>query len=301
MKHLFKYDGILIFFSSLVITSCGGSPSDKELTTHQKNDSLKTTVAIKELGVLDTVEVLGTDLKPGKYIFKSPKGGYFKFTFSAEDDNTKSFGTSESASISEQALSNPACDGPDFDASYRAKVKYTPSRSPLELKVNPNTLLDYFVSTHEDMCEHKRDLEKDKRLDIENRNVQLKKVYIYTFKRQGDEDYHVIFGTTDDISTAKFFNCEISGLSPSGTYGRDKLIDARDSFESYFGIMDKCATSYYRNDFREQPVPVLLEGSLFYDGEHCDHYENNGPQKWKELEVSIAWELHPITKIEFLE
>lgn len=284
-SHIFAVAFIALIFQ----TSCS---EDKSKTN--ESAEIKTISKIK-----DTVTSLGDDLKPGTYVFKTLKGNYFLFDVSNEQDSIDHDSSSNKNVNSIEVNDNPMCEGPDFDASYRAKVKYTPSRKEIK-EENASTLLAFFKKNHDLMCDDRANLPDDRRLNQEDKNVRVK-VYLYTFKRQGDEDYHLVFGTTPNINTAKFFNCEISGLSPSGTYGRSKLVDARNTFEENFGIQKKCARSYYTNDFRSAPRPVILEGSLFFDGEHCTHYEDNGPQNWKELEVTIAWEIHPITSIEFLE
>ena len=294
LKNIFTI--MLTLCALIFISSCNDDKNQNDISDNKKQNSLRSGSVNK---IIDTIKSFGQELKPGNYIFLSPKGNYIPFCYSNEVDSVVS--NPEFKEKTMTIVANAACDGPDFDATYRAKVKYTPSRSTLERNVNPNNLVNYFAEKHPEMCENKNNLPNDSRLMVENRNVELLTVFIYTFKRQGDEDYHVILGTTKNVNTAKFFNSEISGLSPSGSYKRSNLVEARNTFEEYFGVSEKCATSYYKNDFRNHPIPVKIEGSLFYDGEHCTSFKNNGPQNWKELEIEIAWEIHPITSIEFLE
>jgi hypothetical protein len=280
---------------SLIQISC--HPKKNNTETSETNDSINKSKPA--LTIKDTVTGFNISLAPGTHMFKTPKGNYILFDVSNEADSLTSKTPEEQAES--KTKTNSECEGPDFDGSYRKVVKYTPSKKPLEIINDAGELFTQLATTQTEMCNNRNSLPVASRTTQENRNVQLKTVYLYTFKRQSDEDYHVIFGTTNNINNAKFFNAEISGLSPIGTYGYDKLKKVRTDFETYFQVNNTCRNSYYKNDFRKHPIKICLSGSLFYDGEHCTHYQDNGPQNWKIMEVKVAWEIHPITSLEFLE
>jgi hypothetical protein len=280
---------------SLIQISCHPKKNNSE-PLEIKDSVNKSTTA---LTIKDTVTGFNAPLISGTHMFKTPKGNFILFDVSNEDDSLTSKASEKN--VESKTKTNSECEGPDFDGSYRKIVKYTPSKKSLEIIDDAGLFFTQLASTQTEMCNKRNSLPVASRSIKENRNVQFKTVYLYTFKRQSDEDYHVIFGTTNNISTAKFFNAEISGLSPVGTYGYDKLLKVRTDFETYFHVNNTCRNSYYKNDFRKHPIKICLSGSLFYDGEHCKHYQDNGPQNWKTMEVKVAWEIHPITGIEFLE
>ena len=292
MKKKFTFSiGLLILL--LIQISCDNNGNNNHLTTGpigKKGDTIK---------IKDTITAFNKTLVSGTYVFKTPVGNYILFSVSDEKDSI--FENQGGSNLKAAVKTNASCDGPDFDGIYRKKVKYAPSKKAVENIADPAKFFTDLSKSQDQMCNDRDKLPDTKRATTEDRNVQFKTVYLYTFKRQPDEDYHVIFGTTNDIKTAKFFNGEISGLSPNGTYGHALVQKARTDFESYFGIGDQCRTDYYKNDFRKHAIKVQLTGSLFYDGEHCTHYQDNGPQKWTEMEIRVAWEIHPITGIIFLE
>jgi hypothetical protein len=132
-----------------------------------------------------------------------------------------------------------------------------------------------------------------KRVEQEKRNVCVK-AYIYAFKKEGDNDYHVILGDAPGTPGLQFLNTEVSGIPVGGTdENRDKLWAVRKAFKDAFSLGNSGPGSYYRPD---PPVPVLITGSLFWDVDH----ENVvvGPADFKPKD---AWEIHPISAIEFLE
>jgi len=249
----------------------------------------------------DTVTAFNKSLDSGTYVFKTRLGNYFVFDVSNEADSISNEIEIDSIGAMLDGKKNKECEGPKFDGSYRKIVKTTPSKKKLEKNLNPKNLFSDLIRLEEVMCDNKAQLKEDKRKVEEDRNVQFKEVFIYTFRRQRDEDYHVIFGTTSDVKTALFFNGEISGTSNRTSHGHNLLNAARKDFEEYFGIGDSCANSYYKKDFRRSPFPVKLTGSLFFDGQHCSNFTRTGPQNWTNVKLQSAWEIHPITHIKFLK
>ena len=128
------------------------------------------------------------------------------------------------------------------------------------------------------------------RVAAEKRNVRLlKDTYLFAFKKESDNDYHVIIGDHFDPKKATFFNAEISGLSKDN----DKRFQAvRQAFEKQF--IQVCNSAYAV--FTAKPIKIQIEGSLFYD---IDHVAGQiGPKGYKPLST---WEIHPISKIVFLK
>jgi hypothetical protein len=86
---------------------------------------------------------------------------------------------------------------------------------------------------------------------------------------------------------------ELSGLPPDNKPSFEKLNAARDAFKAFFGG-DLPGVSY---DFYDPPIPVKIEGSLFWDASHAKG-SRPGPKSLKSR-MPVVWEIHPITKITF--
>jgi hypothetical protein len=248
----------------------------------------------------DTITSLAADLPAGDYIFKTISGGHVLMRVSNEEDTVPLLKNSQPEAMA-AAVDNQPCNTDVFEGSQRATVKTTKSRAALESNLDAATLFKALAKTEKTDCANRNTFKDTKRKAVEERNVKLNTVYLYTFKRQADEDYHLIVGSTNNIATAYFFNVEISGEPPAGAYGRAEIVQARSDFERYFDIEDACARSYYKQDFRRDPIPIRITGSLFFDAHHCTSFRASGPQKWTDIELQTAWEIHPITDIEFLK
>ena len=130
------------------------------------------------------------------------------------------------------------------------------------------------------------------RVAQEKWNVQVK-AYVYAFRKESDNDYHVIIGDAPDAPEPKYLNAEVSGIPTGGTdANRAKLWAVRRAFKEAFQLEDEGPDSYHRPD---TPVPVRITGSLFWDSEH-EPPHTVGP---KDFSPGTAWEIHPISAIEF--
>jgi hypothetical protein len=273
------------------LTSCGKQPVDAG-----KNKPEDTLHQVR----YDTLTSLAADLPAGDYIFKTIKGGHILMSVSTEED-TLSLAKGLVPHTIEALADKQTCNTDVFEGSERATVKTTKSRAPLETNVDAAKLFKALAQTEKNDCANRSTFRDTQRKPVENRNVKLNTVYLYTFKRQADEDYHLVVGSTASLATAYFFNVEISGEPPAGVNGRTEIVQARADFEHYFGIEEACARTYYAKDFRKDPIPVRITGSLFFDAHHCTTFRASGPQKWTDIVLQTAWEIHPITAIEFLK
>jgi hypothetical protein len=125
---------------------------------------------------------------------------------------------------------------------------------------------------------------------IEKNGVILDHVLLFAFKRESDNDYHLIIGDNADINKATLFNMEISGIP---TPDNPDLDNARKAFLNAFNLNDKTCMSSYAI-FINNPVPVHIEGSVFYDVDHKPGTigpVNNGVS----LRPATSWEIHPIS------
>lgn len=129
----------------------------------------------------------------------------------------------------------------------------------------------------------------------ENHNVTLLDIYIYGVKREDDNDFHVILGPS--LHTGKgphFFSAEISGLpDPSSPYYA-KLSEVREKFKTYFGDDIRKETVFAASD-KKPPIHLQsITGSLFFDNHHY-----SGTSSVQGYKSFSAWEIHPVTGIEF--
>jgi hypothetical protein len=132
------------------------------------------------------------------------------------------------------------------------------------------------------------------RIAQEKKNVTVT-AYIYAFKYEKDHDFHVLIGDAPGTPGLQYLNSEVSGLPKMAGPVRDKLRDVRTKFKERFGLGPTGPHSY---EDLENPQKVRITGSLFYDLDHSPPREFVG---YSEYQPKTAWEIHPITDIEFLE
>jgi len=126
------------------------------------------------------------------------------------------------------------------------------------------------------------------RVAEERRNVRVP-AWIYAIKYEADQDWHVILGTDPADRTPTFFNAEVSGLPARNTPAFKKLRKVRSDLATIFDFDLPGGSGYFAY---AQPVPVVVEGSLFFDIDHPAGVV--GPAG---MRPATAWEIHPITKL----
>jgi len=131
-----------------------------------------------------------------------------------------------------------------------------------------------------------------KRVAQEERNVRVK-AFLYAASREADNDFHLIVGRDPKAKPSKYMTVEVSGLPPKGSKSLAKLKAARNSFKQFFGTELPNATY----DFYDPPIPLELEGSLFFDMSHAQG-GRPGPATLRPHMPTI-WEIHPLSRITF--
>lgn len=179
-------------------------------------------------------------------------------------------------------------DSNKFKGRARAHAKTTIAHAKLERFA---TLPDLVASLPDDqvMLSYQPRIDRDtSRVKEELRNVGVC-AWIVATKREEDNDYHIILAD-DDGKT--FLTAEMSGLpEQGGKLNRKRLADARATFEDFVATEGRNANKYIGWG---DPVPVYVEGSLFYDTEHKPGVV--GP---KFARPATSWEIHPISKVLF--
>lgn len=215
--------------------------------------------------------------------FVSPKGRTYRVIDTLEKGEFVETGRPPSAAAAATAADN-------FNGTDRKAAKTSIADAPVEsfssvrelLATLPadNTMLALGIS---------RDATSD-RVQQEKRNVSVVG-YIYAVKSEEDHDFHVILGMSPDDAGSAFLNVEVSGL-PQGGVARAQLKAARTAFKNFFAPQGVNFSSSYRKF--DPPIPVRVEGSLFFDVDHAAGVV--GPQG---MRPKTAWEIHPVTAIEF--
>lgn len=147
----------------------------------------------------------------------------------------------------------------------------------------------------DDMIDHEPPItteQTSKRVSEEKRNVRVR-AFLYAASREADNDFHLIIGRNPDRSPSLYMTVELSGLPPSSSSHFNRLKKARDDYKAFFGS-NLPGMSY---DFYDPPIPVEIEGSLFFDMSHAIG-SKPGPSSLRD-DIPTIWEIHPISKIVF--
>jgi len=226
-------------------------------------------------------------------LFTSPKGRVYRMTISREP----------LVQFDRRAVLLPgaAAGGPDdYIGTDRGKAKTSIATGPLTTYPALGDLLDDVLGSFPDQKMLNRDppLRKDfdfDRAPEENRNVTVS-AWLYAIKKEAnDNDYHLIAGSDPNVAPIRYMNMEISGLPPSDP-ARSKLQVPREALKQFLRDQhDQVTTTTY---FRfEDPVPVRVTGSLFYDIDHRPGAV--GSFQDPPRVPATAWEVHPISEIVF--
>jgi hypothetical protein len=180
----------------------------------------------------------------------------------------------------------------NFAGTDRKAAKTSVSDAPPTTRADVAELLANLPASDDQMLNHNPPISKSAdsdRVIEEQQNVVVLNGFIYAVAKESDNDYHVILGTAPG-GPGQYVNVEISGLPASGPF-RAPLRDVRTKFQDFFG--STIAGSGYHK-FTGNPIPVRITGSLFYDIDHPPGAV--GPADTK---PQTAWEIHPVTDIEF--
>jgi hypothetical protein len=128
------------------------------------------------------------------------------------------------------------------------------------------------------------------RVTEEQRNIHVTG-FLYAASREADNDFHLIIGRDPATLPEMYMTMEVSGLPPANSPAFQKIKGARDSFQGFFGAHAPLLTY----DFYHPPIPVVVEGSLFFDMTHALG-QHPGPPSLKSRMPTI-WEVHPVTSI----
>ena len=129
------------------------------------------------------------------------------------------------------------------------------------------------------------------RVQQENRNVHVSG-FLFAASREADNDFHLIVGRDPKATQEMYMTMELSGLPPPDSPAFDSLNTARTAYKQFFSTQNLPGAGY---DFYQPPIPVQVDGSLFFDASHSIG-QAPGPPSLKSRMPTI-FEVHPITKI----
>lgn len=135
------------------------------------------------------------------------------------------------------------------------------------------------------------------RLVDEQVNVEVPAYIVAVKPGEDDHDLHVIVSDQPRGRNRVFMNVEVSGLPRNGVRVAD-FARARAEIRAILADVDdpSAGSSYIRID---PPPPVLVQGSLFFDGDHRAGCGNcPGPAFAK---PSTVWEIHPVYSIRLMQ
>jgi len=194
-------------------------------------------------------------------------------------------------SATEAASFAPA--GDDFAGHDRKAAKLSISNAATERFTDINDLVASLVEDAK-MIHHRPRIttnEASGRTSEEDRNVRVR-AFLYAASREGDNDFHLMLGR-NPTSDPMYMTMEVSGLPPHSSDAFDRIKHARDAYKQFFG--SKLPGPSYH--FYRPPIPVEIEGSLFFDITHATG-GHPGPPDLRP-HIPTIWEVHPVTDIVF--
>ncbi len=136
------------------------------------------------------------------------------------------------------------------------------------------------------------------RVQEEKRNVHVKG-FIYAASKEADNDFHLIIGRDPSATPEMYMTMELSGLPPSNFPAFPQLKAARDAFKKFFNDNLGGQLPGVGYDFPDPPIPVEIDGSLFFDMTHATSGGSRPGPKSLKSRMPVIWEVHPISKMVF--
>jgi len=190
------------------------------------------------------------------------------------------------------AARKPPSTGDQFGGTDRKAAKLSVGSGKTEIFSDISKLIPT-LPLHDAMAKLKIPLGPTSgRVSQEQRNIRLTG-FLYAASREGDNDFHLIVGRAPTASgPPMFMTMESSGLPPNNNPAFAAINGARTSYKKFFGAKLPLAGYDY---YSANPIPVVIEGSLFWDATHSTG-QAPGPPSLKPNMPTI-WEVHPITSI----
>jgi hypothetical protein len=188
--------------------------------------------------------------------------------------------------------------GDNFKGTARKAAKLSIAKGKTEKFTDLKNLIKS-LTPDEEMKNHQPKIgtgANSGRVKEEQRNVRVN-AFIYAASREADNDFHLIIGRDPDKTPERYMTMELSGLPPERSASFEQLNEARDTYKTFYddnlgGNLPGLGYSFY-----DPPIPVTIEGSLFFDMSHANG-QAPGPKSLKSR-MPTLWEVHPVTEIVF--
>lgn len=185
----------------------------------------------------------------------------------------------------------PAAAGPDdFAGTARKIAKLSIAAAPTENFSDVGKLIASLPPVAQMVALNIPTTSNSDRVKQEKRNIHVTG-FLFAASREADNDFHLIVGTSPTASQEVYMTMEVSGLPPAGSPAFTALNTARTAYKQFFGA-NLPGAGYH---FYQPPVPVQIDGSLFFDATHSTG-QAPGPPSLKSRMPTI-FEVHPVAKI----
>jgi hypothetical protein len=188
------------------------------------------------------------------------------------------------------AVGRQPSSGDNFGGTDRKAAKLSIANAPTENLKDLNALIASLPSIDTMKNLKIPTSATSNRVKQEMRNIRVSG-FLYAASREADNDFHLIVGASLQSSQEVYMTMEISGLPPQNSPAFGPLNSARNAYKKFFGA--KLPGAGYH--FYQPPIPVTIEGSLFFDATHSSG-QRPGPPSLKSRMPTI-FEVHPITSI----
>ena len=181
-----------------------------------------------------------------------------------------------------------------FSGVVRGDVKTTPAEAKTEFYDHVFEVLETLPN---DNKMYRRVGDYSPPDETENRNVFIREALVFYIKKEADGDFHLIIGDTLNGEQINMMTAEISGLpSDTTTTAYEMLKRARRQlYERYPDFFEGPKIRKYVRPTKNFPE-VEIRGSLFFDTRHAAGTVGTGT-----LKPETAWEIHPVTYLNFSE
>ncbi len=277
-RHIMRV--ALLAFSVFFMIGCGSSP------TNETKPLPPTPPAV----VAEAVLAPGTPILETKTFVSATSQMTYKIE-TVEDDREVELRNLPAGTRDVSPITASAAAGDSYMGTARKAAKLSIATAPTEPFADVKDLIAT-LPAHAAMVGHVPIIPTtaaSNRVKEEKRNVNIK-AFLYAASREDDNDFHLIVGRAPGASPAVYFTVELSGLPPTSSASFATLKAARDAFKAAFGS-SLPGTAY---DFYTPPIPVEIEGSLFFDMSHASG-SRPGPSSLRP-KMPVVWEVHPITK-----
>ena len=185
----------------------------------------------------------------------------------------------------------PAAGGDNFAGIARKAAKLSIAVAPTENFSDVSKLIASLPAVAAMVKLNISTAANSNRVSQEKRNIHVTG-FLYAASAEADNDFHLIVGSSATAAQEAYMTMEVSGLPPAGSPAFVALNTARTTYKQFFGAANLPGAGYH---FYQPPIPVQIDGSLFFDATHSTG-QAPGPPSLKSRMPTI-WEVHPITKI----